>query len=95
MCHQAVEKALKGFFAKNSDDAPPFTHNLKHLTEKSGIHELLTVDFKNTIDILTPLNIEARYPTYKEKLLQYLTEDRCKEILEQTQLFIQWIRKQL
>ncbi len=50
---------------------------------------------KDTLDLLLPLNIEARYPTYKEKLLKSLSYAKCKEILEQTNKLKQWIEQQL
>jgi len=70
MCHQAVEKILKAYFTKAKEDTPPFIHNLKSLANKSDIYQKFTEEQKDLIDELIPLNIEARYPTYKEKLLK-------------------------
>lgn len=44
---------------------------------------------------LEPLNIEARYPSYKDKLLAALTRSRCEELLIKTKQFIEWIKKRL
>jgi hypothetical protein len=33
----------------------------------------MTEEFKGIIDIIEPLNVEARYPTHKEKLMQTLS----------------------
>ena len=41
MCHQAIEKALKGYYACVSGDNPPYIHNLTILSKKSGIYQLL------------------------------------------------------
>lgn len=38
----------------------------------------MTEKQKDTIDLIEPLNVEARYPTHKEKLMQTLNYDRCK-----------------
>ena len=38
MCHQAVEKMFKGYYAKAKDDTPPFKHDLEFLAQKSGAH---------------------------------------------------------
>jgi hypothetical protein len=35
MCHQAVEKILKGYFAKVKNDTPPFKHDLEYLAQQS------------------------------------------------------------
>lgn len=47
------------------------------------------------IDELEPLNIEARYPSYKERLLNSLTADRCKELIKQTDELRIWIKSRL
>ena len=47
------------------------------------------------IDELEPLNIEARYPSYKERLMKSLTSDRCKELIEQTDKLRTWIKSKL
>lgn len=95
MCHQSAEKALKGFYSSKFDSPPPFTHNLKHLVELCEMNEKLNEEMLVIIDTLTPLNIEARYPTYKEQLIKLLNEERCNEILFQTKKLIEWIKQQL
>ena len=44
---------------------------------------------------MMPLNIEARYPSYKEELMSALSPGRCKEIIEQTKALKQWIENKL
>jgi len=95
MCHQVIEKILKAFFCKNSDDPPPYSHNLSYLANRSGLNKIIPSDFSNLINILEPLNIEARYPTYKEQLLKSLTYERCREIIEQTKELQIWVKKRL
>ena len=95
MCHQTIEKVIKAYFSSKFDDAPPFTHNLKSLADKTGIYSLMSDEQKDIIDILLPLNIEARYPTYKEQLLKSLTFTKCEEIIQQTNELKQWIINQL
>jgi len=95
MCHQAIEKILKAYFCSKSIETPPFTHNLTLLAERSGIIDLLENDFKEFINILEPLNIEARYPTHKQQLLKGLTDKRCKEILLKTKVLHTWVKERL
>jgi len=95
MCHQTIEKTLKAYFSSKYDDVPPFTHYLKQLANKTEIYDLMPEDYKDIIDLLLPLNIEARYPTYKEQLLKSLSYAKCEEILKQTNELKQWIEKQL
>ncbi len=95
MCHQVIEKALKAYYASVKEDSPPFTHNLNYLDNQSGIYEQMAEELRSTIDIIEPLNVEARYPTHKEKLLKALSYERCKDIVEKTEELYRWIKKQL
>ena len=95
MCHQATEKMLKAYFTKAKEDTPPYTHNLKSLSNKSGIYDVFSEDQKDLIDTLIPLNIEARYPTYKEKLLKSLSEEKCQLLINQTVELCNFIKKRL
>jgi HEPN domain-containing protein len=95
MCHQVIEKILKGYYVFAKNDNPPYTHNLSYLAEQSGIYGKMTEEFKGIMDIIEPLNVEARYPTHKEKLMQTLSYEKCKEIIRKTEELYQWIKKQL
>ncbi|MCD8184269.1 MAG: HEPN domain-containing protein [Bacteroides sp.] len=44
---------------------------------------------------LEPLNIEARYPSYKERLMKSLTKEYCTELLSQTKELQSWIKNKL
>lgn len=91
MCHQVIEKILKAYYVKIAGKIPPYTHNLYFLTTESGLDSKLTEKQKILLDELEPLNIEARYPEYKERLLKQLTIPRCKEIISETEKLYQWI----
>lgn len=47
------------------------------------------------IDQMSPLNIEARYPEYKEALLRALTEEKCRDIIDETKSMVEWIKAKL
>jgi len=95
MCHQAIEKILKAFYVNVKDKNPPYTHNLSYLAEQSGMYDELSAKFKDLIDMLEPLNVEARYPTYKEKVFRTLNEQRCRDIISETKELYKWIKKKL
>ena len=95
MCHQVIEKAFKAYYVFKTDNNPPFTHNLRYLAQESGLYERLDENRKDFIEILSPLNIEARYPTSKEKILKSLNINACEDILEKTEEMSQWIKKML
>ena len=95
MCHQTVEKVFKAFFANKYELTPPFSHNLSYLAEKSGIIKFIPENLIDIINILDPLNIEARYPTCKELLMKDLTEAKCKSILLKTRELQLWVKEKL
>jgi HEPN domain-containing protein len=95
MCHQTIEKILKGYYVFVKNDNPPYTHNLSYLANESCIYKKMTEEQKDTIDLIEPLNVEARYPTHKEKLMQTLNYQRCKEIIDNTEELYIWIKRQL
>lgn len=77
MCHQAVEKTIKAYYTGQKENPPPFIHNLKKLADEAGLYDILTDIQKDFLDEIIPLNIEARYPTYKERLLKSLDNNTC------------------
>jgi len=95
MCHQAIEKILKAMYVSTQEATPPYTHNLTSLAMDIGIYQVLSEDQKNFINLIRPLNVEARYPSYKEQLKQTLNEEKCRDILSQTKEFQQWIKQKL
>ena len=95
MCHQAVEKILKGYFTKIKDDTPPFTHDVTGLAQKTGLYDLMNEQQKDFLEDLNPLNIEARYPDYKSKIAQTMTKSVTQIILTNTKELLQWIKQKI
>lgn len=95
MCHQTIEKILKALYAKKTNDTPPYTHNLLFLSEKCGILNKLDESKITFLKDLQPLNIEARYPGYKNFIYKNLTVSKAKEILKNTRTFLKWIKNML
>lgn len=95
MCHQVIEKLLKAAYQQAGDRTPPFIHNLLLLARECGVYDALDDRQKDLLDLLGPLNVEARYPTVKEKLLATLTHERCSDILDKTGDFSRWIKQRL
>lgn len=43
-------------------------HNLSMIAKKAQLDDVMSEEQKNLIDLLEPLNIEARYPTVKDQI---------------------------
>jgi len=52
----------------------------KKLAEKADLFSKMTEEQKDIIGKLNPLNIEARYPEYKDRIAAGLTKDICKNL---------------
>jgi HEPN domain-containing protein len=95
MCHQVIEKTIKAYYSSTKEDVPPYSHNLKSLAERCELLPLFSDEQLDFIEELLPMNIEARYPTHKERMFKLLTSQKCKEIIKQTETLCQWIKQQL
>ena len=95
MCHQSIEKIFKAYFVRLKNETAPYTHALSYLAKKGEFYDLFSEEQRDFIDMLEPLNIETRYPSYKERLLRSLTDAKCTEILNNTKQLQQWIKQKL
>ena len=95
MCNQVIEKIIKAYFVKVKNEQPPYTHKLIRLAEESNLYKLMSEKQKNFMFIVTPLNVEARYPTQKQDILKSLNKEKCKKIINQTEDMMIWIKKKL
>ena len=95
MCHQTIEKILKAYFTHFKNEIVPFSHSLSYIAKKGGFYEEFSEDQKDFIDQIEPLNIEARYPSYKKRLLKSLSKEKCQEILINTKKLQEWIKSKL
>lgn len=95
MCHQTIEKAFKALYVKHNPTEVPFTHSLSLLAKKGGFWDEFSEKQRHFVDLLEPLNIETRYPSHKERLLQSLNDSRSKEIIEHTKSLQSWIKEKL
>jgi HEPN domain-containing protein len=90
MCHQVIEKALKGLYVKQHNMIPPYTHNL--LTLCTDLNLVLTEEYQDFFIKLNPLNIEARYPEMKEKLGKAINKKKASVLLEKTRSAYKWLK---
>jgi len=95
MCHQVIEKIFKAFYSKLKEEMPPYSHKLAYLAIQGGFYELFNEEQQKFIDQLEPLNIKTRYPDYKKELAKKLTQEKCREIIDNTKILQQWIKEQL
>jgi HEPN domain-containing protein len=95
MCHQVIEKIFKAGYVKLKNETAPYSHNLIRLAEQACFYDLLSEEQKTFLSVMNPLNIESRYPDYTRRIANSLTNERCKQIFEQTKQMQQWIKEQI
>ena len=94
-CHLIVEKAIKAAIANATSEIPPYIHHLIILAERARISDDLSEQQRKLLGELNPLNIEARYPEYKERVAQTLDAERTERLFKETEDFLWWIKKKL
>jgi HEPN domain-containing protein len=94
-CHQIAEKALKAVVAQRTGELPPRIHDLDRLAVLGEIHDNFSEEQLVLLKRLEPLQIEARYPEYKKKIMLTLTPAICMQLLKETEEFLCWIKQQL
>ena len=95
MCHQVIEKIFKGFYSALLDDTPPFRHELDLLAMRGGFYETLNEEQIAFLDVLNPLNIEARYPEYKNRISKSFNGEICEDLLKQVEKLQQWTKEKI
>ncbi|MFO7985330.1 MAG: HEPN domain-containing protein [Desulfatiglandaceae bacterium] len=93
MSQQATEKILKANHLKMFSKEAPFSHNLVYLASLMEL-EISDKDLA-LISELTAYYIEARYPSYKEKLTTLIGKDQSASILTRTEALFRWLKSKL
>lgn len=91
MCHQVIEKTLKGYWSATREDEPPYIHNHRRLAEGVGLYTQMDEQQRRFLGLISNMNIEARYPDYKSNVARSLSEERCRDIIDDTKQMQQWI----
>jgi HEPN domain-containing protein len=94
LCHLTAEKSIKAIIARDGT-IPMKTHTLTRLAELAEVKDILSDEQKALLDELHPLNIEARYSAYKDKIAEILNQEYCDSLIKRTEAFLSWIKQQL
>jgi len=95
LCHLIVEKSLKATIADRTEQEPKRIHDLAKLAEQANLVDKLTDEQMDFLEELTPFNIEARYPSYKQKMAAKLSSEYAQNILVRTEDYLCWTKKLL
>lgn len=90
MCHLAIEKGLKGLYARRLAGMPPRVHNLIYLIEKLNLR--MPANLYDMVFALNRVSIPTRYPDDLEKLLKSYSRQRTLEMLTQSKEVLTWLK---
>ena len=74
---------------------PPYIHKLDKLVERAGLKTSMSEEHNDFIDELTPLNIQARYPAYREAIYNLIDKEKAAHIIEKTEELLQWLKARI
>lgn len=92
-CHQAVEKLLKAVIVANTDQTPPYIHNLVRLAHLTKLE--VPKDYQEILAGLNPHYIGTKYPEDIAKMFKLYTQSKVTEIYHQTEEVFRWLKRQL
>ena len=87
--------ARRGRRVPNDKECDRRTVPLTYTVELSKTGYIMRTRGDQYVRQLDPFNIEARYPDYKEKIEETLTDEKCGRILKETEDFLCWIKNEL
>ena len=95
MCHQSIEKILKGIYSKKITEVPPKIHNLARLLKLVELDDKIPSEFIELINELNPLNIATRYPDQELEIIKNLDYEYSTSLLKRTRRLFEWLKQKL
>lgn len=92
MSHLAVEKALKGLYAKKLKKVPPKTHNLLYFVESIKLVGL-SEEMYDFVFTLNRVSVPTRYPDDLDKLLKEYDKEKARETIEKSKELLKWLKE--
>lgn len=71
--HLTLEKILKALYVSIKDEAPPYVHNLKQISQATGLK--FSENELNQLDEMSEFNVSARYEEHKYKIYKKATKE--------------------
>lgn len=92
-CHLSIEKFLKAAVVKETNNYPPYTHDLRNLAKIASLE--LNTKQKEHLDEIFTFNIAGRYVDTKLKFYQkYNKKDYAQKYLKITEDLLLWLKKE-
>ncbi len=89
--HLVIEKLLKALIVKDTNEHPPFTHNLTSLAKDLE----LSLEQISWLAEMTTFNLNARYDDVKTEFYKKSTKQFATDWIEKIKILRKWIKKEL
>ena len=93
MCHLAIEKTLKGLYAKTLDEIPPKSHNLIFLIEKIKLD--IPEKIYNFIYTLNGVSVPTRYPDDLSRISKTYNKRKTEDLVNKTKEVLECLKTKL
>ncbi len=91
--HLSLEKALKAYIVKNSNEHAPYIHNLSALAKKTDLP--FSTQQLNLLTEINDFNMRCRYPDATYTIYKKATKIKTETLLKSAQELRQWILEKL
>ncbi len=91
--HLVLEKILKAVYVRDNDKAPPKTHDLVKLAEKTKLS--LSAGQKQFLKKVNNYNQETRYPEFRREAYMVYTKEYASENFDKIKEMYQWLKSQM
>ncbi len=91
--HLLLEKLLKAYITKLTNNVAPFTHDLSRLAQFASLS--FSNEQLDWLDTITTFNINARYDDYKQAFYKKCTPEFTENWIAKIKLLQQWIKEKL
>jgi HEPN domain-containing protein len=85
----------KTLYVIQTSTMPLYIHKLDRLVDLVGLKMVMSAERNDIIDELTPLNIQARYPAYREAIYSLIDKEKAAQIIEKTEELLQWLKAKI
>lgn len=92
MCHLSIEKALKGFYVKETDKLPPKIHKLSYFVDKLKLSP--TKEMQDFFESMDDASVATRYPDSLKEISNKYKKTNTKTILAKTKTVLKWINEE-
>ena len=91
--HLVIERLLKAYLVRKTENHAPFTHDLRRLAKLTGLK--MNDDHKKWLDTISTFNLNARYDNYKQDFYNKCTADFSETWVSNIKTLRKWIKTKL